>query len=102
MFDGESALTDLDVNEQVSVLNDTITNMSNRLPNEITISDDWDPPSMNRHIKNLTHYKNNLYKSLVCGKTSMFHLLTFNNLQNHLNQFIHKAKQNYFDKVTNT
>ena len=41
MFDGESALTDLDVNEQVSVLNDTITNiMSNRLPNEITISDD--------------------------------------------------------------
>ena len=26
MFDGESALTDLDVNEQVSVLNDTITN----------------------------------------------------------------------------
>ena len=40
MFDGESALTDLDVNEQVSVLNDTITNiMSNRLPNEITISD---------------------------------------------------------------
>ena len=33
----------------------------------------------------------------------MFHLfLTFNNLQNHLDQFIHKAKQNYFDKVTNT
>ena len=41
MFDGESALTDLDVNEQVSVLKDTITNiMSNHLPNEITISDD--------------------------------------------------------------
>ena len=25
----------------------------------------------------------------------MFRLLTFNNLRNHLNQFIQKAKQNY-------
>ena len=33
-------------------------------------------------------------------KTVRFnHLLTFNNLQNHLNQFIQKAKQNYLNKV---
>ena len=29
----------------------------------------------------------------------MFHLLTFNNLQNHLNQFTQKTKQNYLNKV---
>ena len=29
----------------------------------------------------------------------MLHLLTFNNLQNHLNQLIQKAKQNYLNKV---
>ena len=29
----------------------------------------------------------------------MFHLLTFNILQNHLNQFIQKARQNYLNKV---
>ena len=29
----------------------------------------------------------------------MFHLSTFNNSQNHLNQFIQKAKQNYFNKI---
>ena len=29
----------------------------------------------------------------------MFHFLTFHNLQNHLNQFIQKAKQNYLSKV---
>ena len=29
----------------------------------------------------------------------MFHLLTFNNLQNYLNQFIQKAKQNYLNKI---
>ena len=32
-------------------------------------------------------------------KKSMFHLLTFNNLQNHLNQFVQKAKQNYLNKI---
>ena len=29
----------------------------------------------------------------------MFPLLTFKNLQNHLNQFIQKSKQNYLNKV---
>ena len=29
----------------------------------------------------------------------MLHRLTFNNLQNHLNQLIQKAKQNYLNKV---
>ena len=33
------------------------------------------------------------------GKVGMFHYLTFNNLQNHLNQFIQKAKRNYLNKV---
>ena len=38
LFDWESALTDLDVNEQVSIFNNTITNiMSNFVPNEIII-----------------------------------------------------------------
>ena len=44
MFDWESALTDLDVNERAPVFNDTITNvMSNFVPNEIIICDDHEP-----------------------------------------------------------
>ena len=31
----------------------------------------------------------------------MFYLLTFHNLQNHLNQLIQKAKQNYLSKAAN-
>ena len=31
----------------------------------------------------------------------MLHVLDFNNLQNHLNQFIQKAKQNYLVKLFN-
>ena len=52
-FDWESTLTDFDVDEQVSVFNDTITNIrSNFVPNEIIICDNQDPPWMTRHIKN--------------------------------------------------
>ena len=53
---------------------------------------------MNRHIINLIPCKDNFYKKFVRGKNSMLHLLTFNILQNHLNQFIQKAKQNYVKK----
>ena len=69
LFDWKSALTDLDVNEQVSIFNNTITNiMSNFVPNEIIICDDRDPPWMKRHIKNLILYKANFYKTFVRGK----------------------------------
>ena len=100
LFDLESALTDLDVKEQVSVSNDAITNMvSNFVLKEVIICDNWDPPWMNGYIKYCILYKANFYKTFAGGKNSMFHLLTFNDLQTHLNQFIQKAKQNYFNKV---
>ena len=62
--------------------------MSNFVPNEKVICDDRDTPRMNHHIKNLILYKANSYKTFVRGKNRIFHLLTFHNLQNHLNQFI--------------
>ena len=45
MFDWESALIDLDVDEQMPVFNDTIINviMSNFVPNEKNICDGRDP-----------------------------------------------------------
>ena len=53
LFDWESTLTDLDVDEEVSIFNDTITNIrSNFVPIEIIICDNQDPPWMNHHIKN--------------------------------------------------
>ena len=100
LFDWESALTDLDVNDQVSIFNNAITNiMSNCVPCGKIICDDRDSPWMNRHIKNLILYQVNFYKTFVHRIRSMFHLLLFHNLQNHLNQFIQKAKQSYLSKV---
>ena len=94
LFDWESTLIDLDFNEQVSGFNGTITNiMSDFVPNKVIIYNDRDRPWMNCHVKNLILYKDNYYKSLYVEKNSMLHLLTFNNLQNHLNQFIQKLNK---------
>ena len=44
LFDWESLLNNLDVNEQVSVFNETIMNiMSNFVPNELVTCDNRDP-----------------------------------------------------------
>ena len=44
LFNWESALADLDVNEQISIFNNIITNiMSNFVSNEIIICDNQDP-----------------------------------------------------------
>ena len=45
LLDWKSALIDVDVNEQVPVFNDTITNyMPNFVPNKIIICNNCDPP----------------------------------------------------------
>ena len=69
MFDWEPTLTDLDVDEQVSIFNNTITYiMSNFVPNKIIICDDRDLPWMNRHIKILFFINLISIKHLHLGK----------------------------------
>ena len=90
----------IDANDQVSVFNSTILNIiSNFIPNETIICDDRDPPWMNSFIKNLIRAKDNFYKKFVRKSNNMYHHYAFKNLQNHLNQSIQIAKQNYVNKI---
>ena len=90
----------IDANDQVSVFNSTILNIvSNFIPNETITRDDRDPPWMNSFIKNLIRAKDNFYKKFVRKSNNMYHLCAFNKLQNHLNQSIQMAKQNYVNKI---
>ena len=51
LFDWEPSLNNLDVNEQVSVSNETIMNiMSKFVPNQLITCNDRDPPWMNHYI----------------------------------------------------
>ena len=98
LFDWESLLNNLEVNEQVSVFNETIMNvMSNFVPNELITCDDQDSPWMNRYIKNLIAATNDFHKKLPSNTGN---LLMSKNLQNQLIQSILTAKQSYFNKIS--
>ena len=78
LFDWESSLNNLDVNEQVSVFNETITNiMSNFVPNELITCDDRDPPWMNRYIKHLVVAINNFHKKFLLPSSNTGNFLMF-------------------------
>ena len=50
-------------------------------------------------IKKPIRAKDNFYKRFVRKSSNMDHLCVFKNLQNHLNQSIQVAKQNYVNKI---
>ena len=54
---------------------------------------------INSFIKKLICAKDNFYKKFVRKSNNMYHLCAFKNLQNHLNQSIQIAKQNYINKI---
>ena len=100
-FDLESSLNNLDVNNQVSVFNEIIMNItSNFVPNELITCDDRDPTWTNWHIKNLIAAINDFHKKLFLPFSNTGNLLMFKNLQNQLIQSIHTAKQRYFNKIS--
>ena len=101
IFDWESALNYIDANDQVSVFNSPILNIiSNFIPNETITYDDRDAPWMNSFIKNVIRATDSFYKKFVRKSNNMYHHDDFKNLQNHLNQSIQIAKQNYVNKIS--
>ena len=105
LFDWESSLNNLDVNEQVSVFNETIMNiMSNFVPIELVTCDDRDPPWMNRYMKNLIVAINDFHKKFVLPSSNMdlqqYFFLCLKFSQNQLIQSVHTAKQKYFNKIS--
>ena len=86
IFDCESALSNIDANDQVSIFNSAIMDsVTNFIPIETITCDDRYPPWMNSFIKNRTRAEDNLYKEFVRKSSNMCHLCAFKNLQIHLN-----------------
>ena len=70
--------------------------MSNFIPNETMIFDDRDSPWLN---KNMTNYKNTIYKKLIHHSDNhlKLHLCYFHDL---LNTKIEQAKRRYFENIS--
>ena len=85
LFECHKALHINDVNKQVSIFSDTLTNiMQNFVPIETIICDDRDPPRMNKEIKQLIEQKNQFYKQFIRSNETLLYINQFKALHDEL------------------
>ena len=89
------------INEKLSILNNTINNvLSNVITHETITCDDKKPPWFNKNIINLIKNKNIFYKSHTANEISTDEKGAIKTLQNRLTSTIENAKSEYYSKLS--
>ena len=100
-FNWERAFHRKNINEKVSILNNTINNaLSNFIPHETITCDDKKPPWFNTNIINLIKNKNIFYKSHTANENSTDKKEAIKALQNKLTSTTEYAKSEYYSKLS--
>ena len=101
-FNRQKAFLSKNVNEKVSIFNETILNiLRNFIPHETVLCDDRDPPWFNNKIKSLIHQKNIKITRLRSDRRNSYLRRQLNCLQDRLNGSIEASKQKYYCRMTN-
>ena len=99
-FNWKRALSNLRVDEQVTVFDRTILNiMKNFIPHETFVCDDKDPPWFNKRIKSLIQEGTLLFETFRNKRNNVEIITGLNNLNDRLALLISTAKQNYYSKI---
>ena len=99
-FNWERALSNLNVDELVTVFNRTMLNiMKNFIPHETIVCDDKDLPWFNKRIKSLIQEGTLLLETFQKTRKNIEITACLNNLNDHLPLLINTAKQNYYSKI---
>ena len=99
-FNWKRALSNLNVDEQVTVFNRTILNiMKNFIPHETIVCDDKDPPWFNKRIKSLIQEGALLLETFRKNRNNVEIITCLNNLNDRLALLINTAKQNFYSKI---
>ena len=89
------------INEKMSILNNTINNvLSSFIPHETITCDDKEPPWFNKNIINLIKSKSIFYKSHTANENSTDKKEAIKTLQNKLTSTIENAKSEYYSKLS--
>ena len=100
-FDWEKAFSNIDIDNMVSIFNQTIINiLCNFIPHETVLFDDRDPPWMNKEIKKLIYEKKNIFKCFRRNNNDKQLLDRLKDLQAQLNFLIEKSKGRYYSRLT--
>ena len=87
--------TNIDIIEKVNLLNKTIKNIiGNYIPHETITYDDWDPPWINKDIKDLIYEENQAYKLYQQNRNHIFSVHQFELHQSKLNSLFEKSVSN--------
>ena len=71
-FNWERAFSNMDVNKQISIFNETILNiMTNLIPHETKIFIYREPPCTNNKVKTMIQEKNKIYRLYLKNKSNM-------------------------------
>ena len=93
-FNWQKAYLNKNVNEKVSIFNETILNiLRNFILHETVLCDDRDPPWFNNKIKSLIHQKSITFKRLRSDRRNSCLRRQLNCLQGCLNGCIEASKQ---------
>ena len=99
-FIWKRALSNLNVDEQVTVFNRTILNiLKNFIPHETIVCDSKDPPWFNKRIKSLIQEGTLLIETFRKNRNNVEIIACFNKFNNRLALLINTAKQNFYSKI---
>ena len=99
-FNWERAFHRKNINEKVSILNNTINNvLSNFIPHETITCDNNKPPWFNKNIITLIKNKNIFYKFHTANENSTNKKEAIKALQNKLTSPIENTKSEYYSKL---
>ena len=99
-FNWERAFHRKNINEEVSILNNTSNDViSNFIPHETITCDDKKPPWFDKNIINLIKNKNIFYKPHTANENSNDKKEAIKELQNKLTSTTENAKIEYYTKL---
>ena len=99
-FNWERAFHRKNINEEISILNNTINDViSNFIPHETITCDDKKPPWFDKNIINLIKNKNIFYKPHTANENSNDKKEAIKELQNKLTSTTENAKIEYYTKL---
>ena len=101
IFDWKSAFFNTDVDAQVCIFLNTVSNiLNNYIPHETKIYDNRDPPWMTTKIKELISQKDKLYSLIKKRNNSFLNKQPLHGLQQELSKSIENPKNKYFFRIS--
>ena len=99
-FNWKRALSNLNIDGKVTVLNRTISNiMKNFISHETILCNGKDPPWFNKKITSLIQEGTLLFETLRKNRSNIEMFTCLNNLNDGLTLLINTAKQKYYPKI---